>query len=139
MAVKLEKIVQRYYDGLEEGKIQGRKCCRCGAVEWPPVMACNTCGCTDMEWMEISGKAKMTTLIMPSVLSSKPDTADLAPYALSCVEIEEGAGVNAIVRGVTKQNRAELMKKLPVPVHAEIIQREGYKTVIFAMDEEEKA
>ena len=26
--------------------------------------------------------------------------------------------------------------KLPVPVHAETFQRDGYKTIVFALDEE---
>ena len=63
-----------------------------------------------MEWIEISGRAKMTSLIMPSVLSTKPETLDLMPFCLACVEIEQVA-VNALVRGVTKKNRAELLKK----------------------------
>jgi len=135
MGVKLEKIVKTFYDGLEEGKILGRKCGRCGAVEFPPVLACNSCGGTEMQWVEISGKAKMTSLIMPAVLSAKPQNKDLMPYCFSCVEIEEGAGVNAIVRGVTPKNKDEVLKKMPAPVHAEIVQRDGYKTVVFALDE----
>ena len=57
MAIKLEKVVQKFYDSLEEGKILGRKCPACGAVEFPPVYACNTCGNLETEWVEISGKA----------------------------------------------------------------------------------
>ena len=41
MAVKLEKIVKTYYDNLEKGKILGRRCLKCGNMEWPPVYACN--------------------------------------------------------------------------------------------------
>lgn len=136
MGVKLEPVVRTFYEELEKGRIMGRQCKRCGAVEFPPVLACNTCSGTDMEWIEISGRAKMTSLIMPSVLSTKPETLDLMPFCLACVEIEEGPAVNALVRGVTKKNRAELLKKMPVPVKAEIIQREGYKTVVFTLVEE---
>ncbi|HHT55976.1 MAG: hypothetical protein GX892_03545 [Thermoanaerobacteraceae bacterium] len=136
MGVKLEPVVRTFYEELEKGRIMGRRCKRCGAVEFPPVLACNTCSGTDMEWIEISGRAKMTSLIMPSVLSTKPETLDLMPFCLACVEIEEGPAVNALVRGVTKKNRAELLKKMPVPVKAEIIQREGYKTVVFTLVEE---
>ena len=35
-----------------------------------------------------------------------------------------------------KRKRKELMNKLPVPVHAETFQRNGYKTVVFVLDEE---
>ena len=102
MSVKLEKVVEKFYEGLEEGKFLGRKCKECGAVEFPPVYACNTCGC----------------------------------MAYGEVEIEEGASFNAVVKGINKKKRKELLEKLPVPVHAEIFQRDGYKTVVFALDEE---
>ncbi len=56
MSIKLEKVAQKFYDGLEEGKFLGRKCPQCGAVEFPPVYACNTCGSLETEWVEVSGK-----------------------------------------------------------------------------------
>ena len=134
--MKIEKIVEKFYEGLEEGKFLGRKCKECGAVEFPPVYACNTCGCMDMEWVEISGKAVMKSIVMPAALSSKPEYSQMGPIAYGEVEIEEGASFNAVVKGINKKKRKELLEKLPVPVHAEIFQRDGYKTVVFALDEE---
>lgn len=136
MSVKLEKVVEKFYEGLEEGKFLGRKCKECGAVEFPPVYACNTCGCMDMEWVEISGKAVMKSIVMPAALSSKPEYSQMGPIAYGEVEIEEGASFNAVVKGINKKKRKELLEKLPVPVHAEIFQRDGYKTVVFVLDEE---
>ena len=136
MSGKLEKVVEKFYEGLEEGKFLGRKCKECGAVEFPPVYACNTCGCMDMEWVEISGKAVMKSIVMPAALSSKPEYSQMGPIAYGEVEIEEGASFNAVVKGINKKKRKELLEKLPVPVHAEIFQRDGYKTVVFALDEE---
>ncbi len=136
MSVKLEKVVQTFYEGLEQGKFLGKKCCKCGAVEFPPVYACNTCGSMDMEWVECSGKAVMKSIVMPAALSSKPEYAALGAYAYGEVQLEEGASFNAVVRGINKRKRKELMEKLPVPVHAETFQRDGYKTVVFVLDEE---
>lgn len=136
MSVKLEKVVEKFYESLEEGKFLGRKCKECVAVEFPPVYACNTCGCMDMEWVEISGKAVMKSIVMPAALSSKPEYSQMGPIAYGEVEIEEGASFNAVVKGINKKKRKELLEKLPVPVHAEIFQRDGYKTVVFALDEE---
>lgn len=138
MSIKLEKVVEKFYEGLEEGKILGRKCPKCGHVEFPPVYACNECGNYETEWYEISGKAKMHSIVMPAALSSKPEYKKLGKYAYGEVEIEEGTRLNAVVRGVTKKNRAALTEKLPVNCHAAIFEREGgYKTVIFDLDEEE--
>ena len=138
MAIKLEKVVEKFYQNLEEGKITGRKCTKCGAVEFPPVYACNSCGCWDMEWVEISGKAKMHSIVMPAALSTKPEYKALGKYAYGEVEIEEGARLNAVVRGINKKKRKEILEagKLPVSCHASIYQRDGYKTVVFDLDEE---
>ena len=139
MSVKLEKVVQKFYDSLEEGKIMGRKCTKCGAMEFPPVYACNSCGCTDLEWTEISGKAKMHSIVMPAPLSTKPEYKELGKFAYGEIELEEGSRFNGVVRGMTKKKRKEIMAagKLPVPCHAAIYQRQGYKTVVFDLDEEE--
>lgn len=40
----LKPIVKTYYDALEEGTILGRKCTRCGHIEFPPYLCCNECG-----------------------------------------------------------------------------------------------
>ena len=138
MSIKLEKVVQKFYDGLEEGKFLGRKCPKCGAVEFPPVYACNTCGSLETEWVEVSGKGVMKSIVLPAALSSKPEYKQMGKFAYGEIEIEEGACFNGVVKGINKKKRKEIMEagKLPVPVHAEIFQRDGYKTVVFALDEE---
>lgn len=137
MSIKLEKVVEKFYQNLEEGKIMGRKCPKCGHVEFPPVYACNECGSLETEWYEISGKAKMHSIVMPAALSSKPEYKNLGKFAYGEVELEEGTRLNAVVRGINKKKRTELMDKLPVNCHAAIFQREGgFKTVVFDLDEE---
>ena len=137
MAIKLEKVVEKFYLALEEGKILGRKCPKCGNVEFPPVYACNECGNYETEWYEISGKAKLHSIVLPAALSSKPEYKKMKKYTYGEVELEEGTRLNAVVRGISKKNRAELTAKLPLDVHATIIDRDGgFKTVIFDLDEE---
>lgn len=138
MSIKLEKVVQKFYEGLEEGKFLGRKCPKCGAVEFPPVYACNTCGSLETEWVEVSGKGVMKSIVLPAALSSKPEYKQMGKFAYGEIELEEGACFNGVVKGINKKKRQEIMEngKLPVPVHAEIFQRDGYKTVVFALDEE---
>ena len=136
--VKLEKVVEKFYLGLEEGKILGRKCVKCGELEFPPVYACNSCGSTDLEWVEISGKAKLHSVVMPAQLSFKPEYKDLKPYAYGEVELEEGARFNAVVRGINKKKAREIIENdlLPLNCRAAIFQRDGYKTVVFDLCEE---
>ena len=89
MAIKLEKVVEKFYLGLEEGKILGRKCPKCGHVEFPPVYACNECGNYETEWYEISGKAKLHSIVLPAALSTKPEYKKLGKFCYGEVEIEE--------------------------------------------------
>ncbi len=136
MAIKLEKVVETFYLKLEEGKIMGRKCPKCGNVEFPPVYACNKCGNYETEWYEISGKAKVHSIVLPAALSTKPEYKKIGKFAYGEVELEEGARLNAVIKGITRKNRAELSAKLPVDCHAVIIDRDaGFKTVIFELDE----
>ena len=135
MSIKLEKVVQTFYEGLEEGKLLGRKCPKCGNVEFPPVYACNACGNYETEWYEISGKARLHSIVLPAALSSKPEYKQLGKYAYGEVELEEGTKLNAVVRGISKK-RKELSEKLPLNCHAAIFRREGgFKTVVFDLDE----
>lgn len=135
MAVKLEKIVKTYYDNLEEGKILGRCCPKCGNMEWPPVYACNVCGHMETEWKEISGEGEMTLFVLPSVMSLKPHLKDLEPYCYAVVKLKEGVERNVMVTGVSKENEKQIRANMPYPVHAKIVQRDGYKTAIFTVDE----
>lgn len=136
MAIKLEKVVATFYEKLEEGKIMGRKCPKCGNVEFPPVYACNACGNYETEWYEISGKAKIHSIVLPAALSSKPEYKNFGKYAYGEIELEEGSRLNGVILGVNKKKRKELQDKLPVSCHAVIIDREiGVKSVAFELDE----
>ena len=137
MAIELEKVVETFYENLEKGKITGKRCKKCGAVEFPPVYACNSCGCWDMEWVEISGKAKMRSIVMPAPLSMKPEYKAMGKFAYGEIELEEGTLLNGVVRGINKKKRREILDAdaLPVNVHAAIYQRDGFKTVVFDLDE----
>ena len=133
--MKIEKIVSVFYENLAQHKVVGRRCKECGAIEFPPLLVCNTCGSCEMEWVEMSGKGKLVQFVMPSPITQRPEMEDIRPYCLAVVEIEEGPAVNVMVRGVNRKNKNIVMEKMPVDVHATIIPRDGYDTVIFDLDE----
>ncbi|MCD8097101.1 MAG: phosphopantetheine-binding protein [Lachnospiraceae bacterium] len=134
MAIKLEKLVKTYYDKLEEGKVMGRKCPVCGNVERPPVYACNACGSYETEWYEMSGKGSIVELYMTTAMSAKAAYKPYEPYAYAWVKAEEGPERNVMIRNITKQNEAYVRAHLPYPCHTEIVQCDGYKTCVFAID-----
>lgn len=134
MAEVVERIVSRYYKKLEEGVVLGRKCPECGNVEWPPVYACNACGCMDTVWHEMSQKGEIQICLVPTVMSSRPAYNDLEPYGYCAVKCEEGPERNVMVLNVNKKNSAYIKEHLPYPAHMEIVERDGYKTAVFAID-----
>ncbi len=134
MAEVVERIVSKYYAVLEEGKVLGRKCPKCGNVEWPPVYACNACGHLETEWVEMSQKGEIKVLLVPTVMSSKPAYSDLEPYCYGIVETAEGPARNVMILNASKENAAYINAHLPYPVHMQIVQRDGYKTAVFAID-----
>ena len=74
----MEPIVKKFYEGLEEGVYYARKCQECGAVEFPPHLACNTCGYHGTEWVEVSGHGKLlnefqTAYVLPLHLGIFPE------------------------------------------------------------------
>ena len=126
----LEPIVKRFYDELENGKIMGRKCKACGVVEFPPVIACNSCGHFEMDWIEMSGRGEVTEIVMPTAMTHSRNDV-FKPYGISCVKIEEGREITAIVCGIPPDAGDEFKARLPLPVKARIFPREGFKTVIY--------
>lgn len=132
MAIKMEKVVKTYYEALEEGKIMGKKCPECGTVQFPPRIVCNECGCMEQEWVEMSGKAELTDVTMPSRMTG-PFTEVFKPFVMGCIRMEEGPELNGIVLGVTPDMEEELKGSLPRALKAVIFQLETYKTVVFEL------
>ena len=51
--------VNDFIDNLEEGKITGTKCKRCGKTYFPPRADCYNCFNSEMEWFEVIGSGKL--------------------------------------------------------------------------------
>ena len=137
--MKIEKIVSVFYEGLAQHKVLGRKCLECGAIEFPPRYACNTCGYHATQWVELSGKGMLKTMINAATLNADPWNDDLGHYCYGIVELEEGVSINATIFGVKKKHTKILRNELPLPVHAKFVEKDGYTTLFFELDEEVQA
>jgi hypothetical protein len=69
---------------LNEGKLMGNKCKKCGKIFFPPRAHCYDCLAGDMEWFQVSGKGN---LVSYSTLQFAPTgfTDDL-PYTIALVD-----------------------------------------------------
>ena len=141
MKPKYGLFVKKWYEELEKGKIMAVKCKHCGSYEFPPIYCCNECGSTEMEWVEISGDAYVTDMSLMKfhpldkaiedqrAKEHKPDPNKGSVSA--AIRLAEGPELNNRVWGVDETNKDELFKKMPLPVKAFIVQKDGFKTVGF--------
>ncbi len=76
--------INDFIDFLEEGKLMGTKCKKCGRHFFPPRADCFESLSSDMEWFEVEGNGKLVTY---SILEYAPSgfTEDL-PYAIAVVD-----------------------------------------------------
>lgn len=136
--VKIEPVVKKFYDSLDEGKILSLKCKRCGSSEYPPVTVCSNCSGTDLEWAEISGDAKLLEFgwVNPIIASmGDPSFLKYMPYHYGSVELKEGGPtINGMIFGITDETKETIKNNLPYPLEAEIIQLQGFKTVVWRIE-----
>lgn len=136
----MEPIVKKFYDGVAQGKYLGRKCTECGAIEFPPHIACNTCGHADTEWVELSGKGKLMSFVIPGIQNDKPYLKAIAPYGYGAVQLDEGPVYTFVVFASSKKVVKGLQDRLhageEIRVHAKPIEREGWSQLCFELDED---
>ena len=128
-----EPIVKTYYDSLEEGKILAKRCKHCGKITYPPMPVCQECSKTDLEWIELGTEAELlhVGLIADHFIWEKMKL--YTPVGWGEVRIPDGPDLCVVVVGVAYFE--ELKKRLPLKVQAEIIQDNGFKTIVYRIVE----
>ncbi|HZK18460.1 MAG TPA: Zn-ribbon domain-containing OB-fold protein [Clostridia bacterium] len=95
--------VNGFIDKLEEGKLVGSKCKRCGSIYFPPRADCANCLGNEMDWHEINGDGKIVSF---TKLSYAPvGFEDKLPYILALVEF---GGVKAFGHLSKEINESEI-------------------------------
>lgn len=131
-----EHIVEKFWNGLKENKILARKCPECGAIEFPPHLACNQCGYHETQWTELSGKGMLKSFVFTGILNARLELEDRGlKYVCGEVELEEGVSINAVILGINKKKGREISDKLPLPVKPVFYDMGRYTTLFFELDE----
>ncbi|MGD0627005.1 MAG: Zn-ribbon domain-containing OB-fold protein [Thermodesulfobacteriota bacterium] len=112
-----------YEQFLNEGKIMGSKCKKCGALALPPRPICVSCLSSQMEWIEFRGEGKLTAftsiVVAPPALA-KEGFGRNNPYVVGVVELREGPKIVARITGVDAKKPDQI--KVGTPLRAEFIQ-----------------
>ena len=116
---------QSYLEFLNEKKMMGAKCKKCGAISFPPRPVCQSCHSLDAEWMEMSGRGKLAAYTAVSVCLSAMLEEGFGrnnPNCFGVVELEEGPNVGARILGVDTMKPEEI--KIGTPLKLEFVERE---------------
>ena len=123
----MEPIVRKFYEGVAEGKYLGRRCKECGAIEFPPHIACNTCGYHETEWVELSGHGTLKSFVVPGIQNDKPYLTAEAAYGYGAVELDEGPVYTFVVFVGKKKAAKKMAERLNagevIGVHAKPLMR----------------
>jgi len=109
---------------LNENKLMGSRCQKCGHLFLPPRPICLECFSRDMEWAELKGKGKIATftcvVVAPPWMVEQGYGRD-HPYCTGVIALEEGVSIDARIEGVDA-TRPETIK-IGTPVRVEFLHR----------------
>lgn len=114
---KMEPYIYNWYSFLKNGELMGTRCTKCGTYEFPPLPICNECGEREMEWVKMSGHAKMLNAGY-APMGIYPLSDD--PKVCIGVQMEEGPMFKSWLTGVKKPGKlAQQLQKTPMPIDVE--------------------
>ncbi len=114
-----------YEEFLNEMKIMGSKCKKCGSLAFPPRPICISCFGREMEWMRFKGTGKLAaftciTVAPPSM--AKEGFNRTNPYIVGVVELDEGVKTVARIVGMDAKKPEQI--EVGTPLRAEFLRKE---------------
>ncbi len=118
---------------LNEEKLMGSQCQKCGTLSAPPRPICIKCHGSAMQWVELKGTGQMAAFTCiaigtPFMIAEGYDRKN--PYISGVVALEEGVRVDARIEGIDG-TRPEAIK-IGTPLTVKFLHRgEGENTRTF--------
>jgi uncharacterized OB-fold protein len=113
-----------YEQFLNEKKIMGSKCKKCGALALPPRSICVSCFGTEMEWIQFEGTgwlAAFTGITVAPPYMTKEGFGRTNPYVVGVAELEEGVKTVARIVGVDAKKPEQI--RVGTPLKAEFLEK----------------
>ena len=113
-----------FHKFLNEDKLMGSKCKKCGILYSPPRPICLKCHGDEVEWVELKGKGKLATFTSINVgptwmIEQGYDRTH--PYVSGVVDLEEGVRIDARIEGVDGSKPETI--KIGMPLTVEFLHR----------------
>ncbi len=122
-----------YEQFLNEEKLMGSRCKKCGSLFLPPRPICIKCFSREMEWVEMKGEGKLVAFTCvavgpPFMIQEGYDRKH--PYVSGVVELKEGVRIDGRIEGVDGTKPETI--KIGMPLKVEFLHRgEGEKRRTF--------
>ena len=98
MSEKAPFTIEQFYRHINQGKLLGGRCIKCGKVHLPPRPLCDNCYSKEFEWTEIPTKGKLLTY---TVIHIAPvQFQSMAPYAMGIFQLASGSKILGMIKGV---------------------------------------
>jgi hypothetical protein len=113
-----------YQRFLDEEKLMGSRCKKCGALYVPPRQICIECYSSEMEWAAMSGRGRLaafTAIRIPPPSMIAQGYSRKNPYCAGVVTLEEGGRVDARIEGLDLDKPQDI--KIGMPMKAIFLHR----------------
>ena len=125
MSEEKDITIQSYLEYINNKKLMGSKCKKCGAVDVPPRKLCIKCNSTDVDWIEMSGNGKIAAFSCISVGTTfmvEKGYSMKKPYCFSVINLDEGPMISGQLLGVDETKPDTI--KIETPVKIKFIETE---------------
>ncbi len=120
MAAEREFTATSFNAFLNEKKLMASRCPKCNAVYLPPRPLCTACYATDMEWVEMKGRGRLTAytvIVVGPTFMIEEGYDRKRHYCSGIVQLEEGPGINARILDVDVTHPEAIKIGTPLEVH----------------------
>jgi len=99
MTEEIPFTTESFYKFVKEKRLMAARCNKCGQIILPPRPMCPKCLSKDLKWTESPLKGKLLTYTVIHVSPQQFQT--VAPYAVGIVELENGAHLPGMIKGIS--------------------------------------
>ncbi len=114
---------QQFWAAAQEKRLVVPKCRSCGATWFPATLACPSCGATNHEWFEVSGRGTVFSFVVMHRVYH-PAFAGKVPYVVAVIELEEGPRLLSNLIGIAPSE-----VRCDMPVQVTFDERRGGMTI----------
>ncbi|MGD8565321.1 MAG: Zn-ribbon domain-containing OB-fold protein [Candidatus Bathyarchaeota archaeon] len=94
--------IEKFYKHVDQKKLMGSKCKKCGTAHLPPRILCQKCLSKQMESVELPQRGKLLTYTIIHVAPTQ--FQEMTPYAVGIIQLGDGVKVPGIIKHVNPED-----------------------------------